>query len=92
MGSRTKGEAAMVRRRELSDGHVFLERRDTRGELVAETVVPKELEADARELLEMLAVKWEAINADRLPPGVLRFRRRPASGANSSPGTRTQSR
>jgi hypothetical protein len=65
----------MLRRRVLSDGDLFLERRDNRGQLIAEVVVPAEIEADALEMLEHLAAKWSAVNADRLPPGVLPFRR-----------------
>jgi hypothetical protein len=66
----------MFRRRELTDGNVFMEQRDVRGELVAETVVPKELEADAKELLRVLAAKWEILTLDRKIRGVLPFRRR----------------
>jgi hypothetical protein len=72
----------MLRRRLLSDGDVFLERRDKRGQLIAETVVPAALEADATEMLAQLAAKWDALTADRLPPGVLLFRRRLPEAAN----------
>jgi hypothetical protein len=66
----------MLRRRVLTDGDVFLEMRDARGELVAETVVPADLEADAELMLRQLAAKWERINEDRRKRGVLAFRRR----------------
>lgn len=63
----------MHRRRVLTDG-IFLEERDAKGDLVAELFVPAHLEALGKKMLKLLAVEHE-LSADRLPPGVLKFRR-----------------
>lgn len=71
----------MLRRRIFRKGQVFLEMTGSQGQLIGELTVPDHLEREGREFLQLLAAKDAAINPDRLPLGVLAFRRRLRAGA-----------